>query len=370
MASKAIQIVSFDIPYPSNYGGVIDVFYKIKALSELGVNVYLHCYYDDRKPSKVLDHLCEQVYYYKREKKLAKVFSTIPFIVSTRSSQRLITTIKSIQAPILFEGLHTTGILLQEEFKSHKTMVRMHNIEHSYYQGLYKSEKHYRKKLYFWLESKKLKHYESILNNVDMVLSISPMEQDYFKTKVNTSIYVPVFHRNSGLVSTNKKGDYVLFHGDLRVADNIKSAEYLIRVFKDLPNYNLVLASSFNNKAVINSIKNHHNINFQVIEDNTSLNTIFENAQMHVILSFQNTGIKLKLINALYQNRHVLANTIVTQGTGLEKICEIFETPDELKEIIKAKYALDFPESELSNREKTLEQFSTERSAKQIIDLL
>ena len=29
---KEVHIVSFDVPYPPNYGGVIDVFYKIKTL--------------------------------------------------------------------------------------------------------------------------------------------------------------------------------------------------------------------------------------------------------------------------------------------------------------------------------------------------
>ena len=32
--TKEIHIITFDIPYPANYGGVIDVFYKIKALKE------------------------------------------------------------------------------------------------------------------------------------------------------------------------------------------------------------------------------------------------------------------------------------------------------------------------------------------------
>ena len=41
---KAVNIVSFNIPYPPNYGGVIDVFYKIKALSKEGYEVYLHTF--------------------------------------------------------------------------------------------------------------------------------------------------------------------------------------------------------------------------------------------------------------------------------------------------------------------------------------
>ncbi|MCX6283192.1 MAG: mannosyltransferase, partial [Bacteroidetes bacterium] len=39
-----LHIVSFDIPYPPDYGGVIDVYYKIKTLSEAGVKIHLHCF--------------------------------------------------------------------------------------------------------------------------------------------------------------------------------------------------------------------------------------------------------------------------------------------------------------------------------------
>ena len=48
MNLKNIQIVSFNNPYPPNYGGVIDVFYKIKYLHRLDIEIYLHIFYDDR----------------------------------------------------------------------------------------------------------------------------------------------------------------------------------------------------------------------------------------------------------------------------------------------------------------------------------
>jgi len=37
MSDLHIHIISFDIPFPANYGGVIDVFYKAKALTDSGV---------------------------------------------------------------------------------------------------------------------------------------------------------------------------------------------------------------------------------------------------------------------------------------------------------------------------------------------
>ena len=40
---KYINIVSFNIPWPANYGGVIDVYYKMQALHKCGVKIILHC---------------------------------------------------------------------------------------------------------------------------------------------------------------------------------------------------------------------------------------------------------------------------------------------------------------------------------------
>ena len=37
MPDKHLHIVSFSIPYPANYGGVIDVFYKLVALHKAGI---------------------------------------------------------------------------------------------------------------------------------------------------------------------------------------------------------------------------------------------------------------------------------------------------------------------------------------------
>ena len=38
---KYLNIVSFNIPYPANYGGVIDVYYKLEALRACGVETHI-----------------------------------------------------------------------------------------------------------------------------------------------------------------------------------------------------------------------------------------------------------------------------------------------------------------------------------------
>ena len=44
LENKKLHLISFDVPFPANYGGVIDVFYKINSLHKIGVKVILHCF--------------------------------------------------------------------------------------------------------------------------------------------------------------------------------------------------------------------------------------------------------------------------------------------------------------------------------------
>ena len=77
-----LHIISFDVPYPANYGGVIDVFYKMKALHEAGIKIHLHCFEYGRPAAKELESLCEKVYYYKRNMSKLQLFSKLPFVAA------------------------------------------------------------------------------------------------------------------------------------------------------------------------------------------------------------------------------------------------------------------------------------------------
>ena len=42
LPKKHLHIISFDVPFPADYGGVIDVFYKLKAFASEGVKIHLY----------------------------------------------------------------------------------------------------------------------------------------------------------------------------------------------------------------------------------------------------------------------------------------------------------------------------------------
>ena len=118
--------------------------------------------------------------------------------MKSRPNGELSDNLKKINAPILFEGLHTTSPLINETFNNRKILIRAHNIEHLYYEGLSKSETKIDKKIFFKIEAKKLKVYEKILHKVDNILTISPSEHSYFSNQYpSKATYIPVFHQNN-----------------------------------------------------------------------------------------------------------------------------------------------------------------------------
>lgn len=103
MPDMHLHIISFDIPYPPNYGGIIDVYYKLVALKRAGVKIHLHCYEYGRKPAQELEQWCENVYYYPRSTGIWNSLYKRPYIVQSRRSKELINRLIQDEYPILLK---------------------------------------------------------------------------------------------------------------------------------------------------------------------------------------------------------------------------------------------------------------------------
>jgi hypothetical protein len=366
---KSVHLVSFDIPYPPNYGGIIDVFFKIKELHKLDITIYLHTYiFDDKTKQPQLKKYCKQVFYYNRKNSFLSLFSKLPFRVQSRNNKELVTNLKSLDIPIIFEGLHSAFPLIKNNFMN--AYVRTHNIEHNYFFGLSKSEKSLFKKGFYYLEAIKLKKFEKILKKVAGILTISLPEQQYFFNNYGKkSIYIPAFHAVKKIENISKKGDFILYHGDLRVADNVRAALFLIEVYKETP-YQLVIASSCKSSTVLRQIKKYKNIVFENIPSQSDLEVLFKNAHINTLITFQKTGIKLKLLNCLYQGKHIIANSEMIEDTGLENLCELANTKEEILKKTAILFTKDFFDSQIKNRQKKLESFHPEKNAQKMIDFI
>ena len=354
MHERHLHIVSFDIPFPANYGGVIDVFYKAKALVEKGILVHLHCFEYNRNPAPELEKMFHKVHYYKRDISKKNLFKSTPYIVSSRTSEELIQILSKDNYPILLEGLHTCSVLEDPRLSGRKRVVRTHNIEHEYYQNLGKVENDIFKKYYFYNEAAKLKRYEKILDNADLLLAISKNDEAYFTSEFKNVDFIPAFHPFKEVNCKSGKGNYVLYHGNLSVSENSNAAKFLINnVFKDL-DIPLKVAGLNPPKHLVNLFHNSKSIELIANPDDKTLQDLIQNAQINISITAQRTGLKLKLLNTLYNGRFCLVNDKMLSGSELDELCIIANTHSSMRAKIKALFKQDFDEKKINQRKKLL----------------
>jgi hypothetical protein len=372
--SQALNIVSFDVPFPANYGGVIDVYYKLYWLKKLRIKIHLHCFSYGREPSQELEALCEKVYYYERKTGILANLSLQPYTVKSRQSLQLEENLLANNFPILFEVLHTCYLMNDERFKHRKKIYRHSNIEHDYYNELSKTEKGFAKKIYLKIEALKLKKFESVLRSADLILAVNQKDTEYFKLKYPKvkSEYLASFHPNSEISICVGKGDYILFHGNLSVSENYEAATWLIKnVFSQLK-LPVIIAGLNPPDFLVRLIENHTNIKLNKSPSEAEMTKLLLGAQVHVLYTAQPTGLKLKLLNVLFKGRFVICNNHMVSGTGIieNATLTIANSAEQFLFAIKDKFQKEFSQDLFSEREKLIRNFDNERNAKKLIEAI
>jgi hypothetical protein len=330
LKEKHLHIISFDNPYPPNYGGAIDVFYKIKALHQLGVKIYLHCFHRERNQvSEELAAITTQVFLYPKKRNLRHLFSSKPFGVISRFDKKLIENINKIPAPILIEGLQSSMIIKYLDLKKQQVFLRLHNVESNFFAGMSRSETSFVKKILYTREAKKYRKYQEQISQFSHVFGLSHFECRFLEKQTNNWSYLPVFHGNKVNHTLSETGDFALYHGDLRLPDNKKAAEFAISVFKKIKTYKLIIASSAGKEFVENLITTAPNIEFVTLENQAHLEALFAKAHINMMVSFQQSGTKLKVINALHQSRFCLINKNMVDDERILNLCQIATTEEE-----------------------------------------
>lgn len=372
---KHLHIVAITVPYPPNFGGVIDLYWKLEALQLQGVKIHLHCFLYDRAPAKELEQFCSEVKYYHRNLKLNQLASKLPFIVQSRRNEELLNNLLQDNHPILLEGIHCSYLLTDNRFQNRKILLRSHNVEYEYYQHLAHSTNNIAKKIYSNRESRKLFIYEKFIAKKDIpILTVTSKDAQTYTNVLNAkhASYLPLFLPTTWQINaTVGLGTYCLYHGDLSISSNQKAVKWLLQKVFALTNIPLVIAG----KNPPNSlIKLAHKLPHTCIVSNPGekeMSDLVSKAQLHILPSYNSAGIKLKLLNALYNGRFCLANNDTLQGSSVESLCIKFNGVAECVQQIEKYFYLPFGETEVEKRKALLLSiFNNESNAKKIIELL
>jgi hypothetical protein len=351
--NRTIHIVCLDAPSPPDYGGAIDMYYKVRALAQAGNKIILH--YFDYKPlrgSGTLKDVCSEVYSYPRKSFLNSISLSKPFIVASRINKELAIRLNQDDHPILLEGLHCTGIIPMIKDPS-RVVIRMHNEEESYYLSLFHSASSIVRKAYFKIESKLIRRYQQTLDRQIKIACLSHTDIEKFTEAGFSKLhFIPCFIPWRHNTSVPGKGKYCLYHGNMSIAENERSARWLIEnVFSKIDIPFLIAGNKVS--AGLEEFANRFS-NVSVVKDPAieKLDGIIREAHINVLPSMNTTGVKLKLLHAVFGGRFCISNAEGIKGSGITHGIYIAEKAEDVISFVEKLMHLDFKHADIEERRK------------------
>jgi len=314
--------------------------------------------------------MCTKVFYYPRKRIYTGIVSRVPYIVGSRINPDLLERLSADNYPILFEGLHTCAYLDHPLLAEKVKAVRMHNVEWQYYRGLFDYSSDPFKSIYYAVESKRLHRFEAVLIHANHIFAISKTETEYLINRYPQTSLVFPFHGEQIDYEQKGSGKYALYHGNLSVPENEEAVFWLLEHIKPDTDFPFLIAGKKPNPKLKTAVE--EKAGFQLYENpsDKEMDQLISDAQIHILPTFQSTGVKLKLIKSLFRGRFVMANPEMVEGTGLGELCYIFKNPEGLNRLIKQLKTKDYSSDESKWRESFLSQFNDEKGAIGILDAL
>lgn len=351
MKKPDVHIVAFAVPYPPHYGGAIDVWNRVKALHAEGLNISLHCFmYGPFHPHDAIQEVVSEVNYYPRITWQAMLAPGLPYIVSSRRNQLLLNKLKEDNAPILFEGIHTTGYC--DELKGRKHLLRSHNIEHRYYNELAKDSQRFRY-LFFQRESLALHRYEcNIATHFDTVFTISPLDHQWYESREARSVMLPVFHGFTKVDVKEGRGEYILYQGDLSIESNQQAILEIIRILSKANEYKLVVAGRPGDANFEEKLTKYPKLQREADVSESRMTELVRDAHVIIVHSRHAAGMKVKLFPSLYYGRHVVANEASLTHTPIDAALHVYRNAEELTRLLKDIFTQSFTKEDHAARER------------------
>jgi hypothetical protein len=330
----------------------------MEALHKAGIKIHLHYFHD--KPGchpTELNKYCESVHSYEP----CKSKNGLPDN-SCDGNNKMAAILNNDKYPLLFEGLHSTGVLQQITEPGRKIIVRMHNDECRHYDHLEKISGSFFEKIKLKRHSLAVKKYEDLLPQ-HFVYAFSNADNSINSQKdhglVNAK-YLPVFSPFKTVTGKTGVGNFCLYHGNLSDPCNEKAVLWLLsNVFNDIQTP-LVIAGKDPSRQIIKLAELYSHTCLIANPSNNEMEDLISKAHINVLPSFSYKKPELKLTHALLSGRHCVVNDAAVTGTDYETACHVGKTASAIKSIIVQLYHRPFEEEEIELRKKIVENANKE----------
>jgi len=238
---------------------------------------------------------------------------------------------------------------------------------------LAEKETSFLKRFYYKSEAKKLEQWEKELPFVNSIVTISDEDYQYFSNKYLNQKVIRAYGFNAmDEISSNLgKGKFALFHANLSVPENIDIANIIIEKIASITDYQFVIAGKSPSQELLNKALAQKNVKIIPNPSEFKMQNLIEEAHIHLMLTRQATGFKLKLITSLFNGRFVIANDEMLQGSGLENCVIVSNTVEDIMSNIHKYMKVPFSEEELEKRKSCISQeYYNNKKAEDIIALL
>jgi len=368
--SEYVHIVSFTAPSPPDYGGAFDLFYKITALANLGKKIILHYFhYKEGRGHEELKPYCIEINKYSRTAFLKSLLTMKPYIVSSRIDAGLIHRLGRDDYPVLLEGIHCTGII--PYLNKRKIIVRVHNDEAEYYKQLQRNEQNVLRTIYFFYESLLLSKYQKKLSTESIFAFVSKTDKENFEKKYHqkNQVFIPCFLPWQTIHSLTGKGNYCLYHGNLTISENCKAALWLAENIFSRVNFPLIIAGK-NADTLTGRLPVNSKIKLIENPSDEELSELIKNAHVNILPSFNSTGVKLKLLHALFKGRVCITNEAGIKGSGLHSGVHIANDKEAMIQVLKELLSKKFTEEDIQQRSELTQIYNNDQNSIKLSGLL
>lgn len=370
---KHLHIVSFDVPFPVDNGVMMDIFYTLQALHAAGIQVHLHCFDCGRGQQPDLEKYCVEVNYYSKQCGHKGFSHKLPYMVGSRSNPELLNRLSQDEHPILLEGVHVSYLLYDERFRDRKILLRVHQVAHQYLRELSKASSSPFKKLYYLHESKLMQQHESFIAGKITIVTQSQQDAAVYRQELNASsvLSLPPFLPFEDTANKEGIGCFCLYHGNLSMVQNEKAALWLLKnVFNKLK-MNLVVAGKDPSPRLEQAINSHPNACLVANPSEQEMQDLISQAHIHVLPSLSSKQVQVKLLNALFNGRHLIVNEQMVTDSALAPYCHIATTAEAFQSVIVQLKHQPFDDHEIMLRRNLLEKyFDNEQNGKRLLSLI
>ena len=157
----------------------------------------------------------------------------------------------------------------------------------------------------------------------------------------------------------------------MEVGENNEAALYLVQQILSQTNIPLIIAGNRPSKELKDEVAKFGHIELKAGLSTAEIHALISKAQINVLPTFQATGIKLKLLTALYIGRFCVVNSPMVKNTGLESLCRVEDSDKRFTNAIESLFEKDFDMVEVTKRKEILHsRFCNTVNAEKLVSLI